>query len=116
MHLPTARCGEPVAHHVGDDRMSGPIGAAVFHDQSPVHQGIGDPRRVYRCRDLAPGKSVLFVATGVTSGGLLEGVRRFEGGARTMSLVMHTEPRRVRFVETIHVQEASEATGLALRF
>jgi fructose-1,6-bisphosphatase II len=78
--------------------------------------GIGDPRRVYRCRDLAPGKSVLFVATGVTSGGLLEGVRRFEGGARTMSLVMHTEPRRVRFVETIHVQEASEATGLALRF
>ena len=46
MHLPAARRGEPVAHHVGDDRMRGPIGAAVFHDQSPVHQGITDRRRM----------------------------------------------------------------------
>jgi fructose-1,6-bisphosphatase class II len=67
--------------------------------------GITEPNRIYRTEDLAPGKNVIFSATGVTPGDLLKGVRFFGEGARTESLVMSTQPRIVRFVDTIHVRE-----------
>jgi fructose-1,6-bisphosphatase/sedoheptulose 1,7-bisphosphatase-like protein len=51
----------------------------------------------------------------VTDGSLLRGVRASGEGTRTLSVVMQTEPRRVRFIETLHVQTASEAGGVALR-
>jgi len=67
--------------------------------------GISDPNRLYRTEDMAPGKHVIFAATGVTAGDILKGVRFFGDGARTHSLVMSTVPRYVRFVDTIHVRE-----------
>lgn len=70
--------------------------------------GISDPNRLYRTEDLAPGKNIIFAATGVTSGDLLKGARFFGDGARTESLVMSTGPRYVRFVDTIHVQEGDQ--------
>jgi fructose-1,6-bisphosphatase class II len=75
--------------------------------------GISDPKRTYRTEDLAPGKNIIFSATGVTSGDLLEGVRFFGEGSRTHSLVMSTIPRLVRFVDTIHVREGDD---VKLRF
>ncbi len=65
--------------------------------------GIEDPDRIYRTEDLAPGKNIVFSATGVTSGDLIKGVQFFGEGTRTQSLLMSTEPRQVRFVDTIHV-------------
>jgi len=53
--------------------------------------GISDPNKVYDTADLAPGKKIIFVATGVTDGALLRGVRFFGAGKRTHSLVMTTE-------------------------
>ena len=66
--------------------------------------GISDPNKVYDTNDLAPGKKVIFVATGVTDGSLLKGVRFFGAGKRTHSLVMTTESRHIRFVDTVHVE------------
>jgi len=58
---------------------------------------------------LAPGKEIIFAATGVTHGNLLKGVSFFGSGCRTHSLVMSLEnPRRIRFVDTVHVDEADE--------
>ena len=37
--------------------------------------GINDPNKVYDTDDLAPGKKIIFAATGVTDGALLKGVR-----------------------------------------
>lgn len=65
--------------------------------------GISDPERVYRTADLAPGKNIIFSATGVTSGDLMRGVQFFGDGMRTSSLVMSSNPHSVRFVDTIHV-------------
>jgi fructose-1,6-bisphosphatase II / sedoheptulose-1,7-bisphosphatase len=65
--------------------------------------GITDPRRVYTAEELAPGKNIIFAATGVTDGTLLKGVRFFGDGERTTSLVMKLYKRKVRFIETIHV-------------
>jgi fructose-1,6-bisphosphatase class II len=66
--------------------------------------GIRDPNKVYDTNDLAPGKKVIFAATGVTDGALLKGVRFFGAGKRTHSLIMTTESRHIRFVDTVHVE------------
>jgi fructose-1,6-bisphosphatase/sedoheptulose 1,7-bisphosphatase-like protein len=66
--------------------------------------GIEDPDRIYTTEDLAPGKKIIFAATGVTDGALLRGVRFFGAGKRTHSLVMTTESRHIRFIDTVHVE------------
>ena len=65
--------------------------------------GHGDETRVYRTEELASGENLVFAATGVTAGDLLEGVRFFGGGARTHSLVMAYQAKQVRFVDTVHM-------------
>jgi fructose-1,6-bisphosphatase class II len=65
--------------------------------------GITDLKRVYTSKDLAPGASVIFAATGVTDGEILKGVRFFGDGVRTHSLVMQTNPYQIRFIDSIHV-------------
>src|SRR5213082_3110695 len=42
--------------------------------------GITDKKKIYRAADLAPGKNIVFAATGVTDGSLLKGVRFFGEG------------------------------------
>ena len=66
--------------------------------------GISDPDKVYQTDDLAPGKKIIFAATGVTDGALLKGVRLFGAGKRTHSLVMTTDARHIRFIDTVHVE------------
>ena len=68
-----------------------------------ARMGHGDEDRVYLSADLAPGENLVFAATGVTAGDLLEGVRFFGGGARTHSLVMAYQTKQVRFVDTVHM-------------
>src|SRR6266481_1922547 len=52
--------------------------------------GITDFNRKYGLLDLAKG-DVMFAATGVTSGSMLQGVRLFPGGAVTHSMVMRSK-------------------------
>ncbi len=66
--------------------------------------GITDPNKIYDTDDLARGKKIIFAATGVTDGALLKGVRFFGAGKRTHSLVMSTDPRHIRFIDTVHVE------------
>jgi fructose-1,6-bisphosphatase class II len=69
------------------------------------NMGINDPARIYDTDDLAPGKKIIFAATGVTDGTILRGVRFFGTGTRTSSIIMATErTKRVRFVDTVHVE------------
>ena len=63
--------------------------------------GITDFDRKYDLLDLAKG-DVMFAATGVTNGTMLNGVRRFSGGAKTHSLVMRSKSGTVRYVEATH--------------
>jgi fructose-1,6-bisphosphatase II / sedoheptulose-1,7-bisphosphatase len=64
---------------------------------------INDPDKVYNSDELASGQTVLFAASGITPGTLMEGVRFFHGGARTQSLVISSQSRTARFVDTIHM-------------
>jgi fructose-1,6-bisphosphatase II / sedoheptulose-1,7-bisphosphatase len=65
--------------------------------------GITDPDKVYNANQLASGETLLFAACGITPGTLMEGVRFFGGGARTQSLIISSQSKTVRFVDTIHL-------------
>jgi fructose-1,6-bisphosphatase II len=63
--------------------------------------GIRDPAKKLLVTDLIHG-SVMFAATGVTTGGFLQGVRFFRGGATTNSVVMRSKTRTLRRIEATH--------------
>ena len=63
--------------------------------------GITDFDRKYDLLELAHG-DVMFAATGVTDGSMLRGVRRFQGGASTHSMVMRSKSGTVRVIEAFH--------------
>jgi fructose-1,6-bisphosphatase II len=64
--------------------------------------GIEDADRIFSMSDLAP-KPYYVIATGVTDGNLLKGVRYFADGARTHSIVMDLHGNTVQFIDTIHL-------------
>jgi fructose-1,6-bisphosphatase II / sedoheptulose-1,7-bisphosphatase len=74
--------------------------------------GINDPDKIYNANELASGQTVLFAASGITPGTLMEGVRFFHGGARTQSLVISNQSRTARFVDTIHLFDEPKALQL----
>jgi fructose-1,6-bisphosphatase class II len=74
------------------------------HEERCRAMGITDFKKVYRSVDLAPGKDVIFAATGVTDGTLMRGVRFFGDGTRTSSVIMQNRPHRIRFIDSIHVR------------
>jgi fructose-1,6-bisphosphatase II len=61
-----------------------------------------DLNRVLDTDDLVSGDNVFFVATGVTDGELLEGVRYRAGGASTHSLVMRSKSGTIRSIHSDH--------------
>ena len=64
--------------------------------------GIEDLDRIYKLEDLAKGDCI-FAATGVTSGSLLEGVKRRKGGRMTTeSVVMRASSGTVRWIRGEH--------------
>jgi fructose-1,6-bisphosphatase II len=70
--------------------------------------GIKDKNRVYESQDLAPGKQLIFAATGVTDGALMKGVRFFGEGTRTTSVIMTLLTGKVRFIESIHLEKGPD--------
>jgi fructose-1,6-bisphosphatase II len=61
-----------------------------------------DLDQVLRTDDLVRSDNVFFVATGITDGELLRGVRYRAGGATTHSLVMRSKSGTIRLIESHH--------------
>jgi len=76
--------------------------------------GHGDESRVYTTDELASGENLVFAATGVTTGELLQGVRYFGGGARTHSLIMGYQSKQVRFVDAVHMFDRDRPPSVRL--
>ena len=65
--------------------------------------GISDLNRKYDMSELAGGDDMIFAATGVTDGWLLEGVRDGGGGrCSTQTLLLHKASRTQRIITTYH--------------
>jgi len=62
-----------------------------------------DLGRVYRTEELAPGRHIVFSATGITDGDFLRGVKFFRDGARTHSISMGHTSRVIRFSDAVHL-------------
>lgn len=73
-----------------------------------ARMGIKDKNRIYEPEDLAPGKQIIFAATGVTDGALMRGVRFFGEGVRTSSVIMTLRTSKVRFIDSIHLDRAMD--------
>ncbi len=76
-----------------------------WHRQRLSEVGISDPSHVYTTEELASGDDLVFVATGVTAGDLLAGVRFFGGGLRLSSVVMSLASHSVRYIDTVYMAE-----------
>ncbi|MBR0653639.1 class II fructose-bisphosphatase [Plastoroseomonas arctica] len=80
-------------------------GKLLFEDDSQVERartmGITDANRIYSLEEMAKGE-VMFAATGVTTGPMLRGVRRFAHSAITHSIVMRSKSGTVRYIEGHH--------------
>jgi fructose-1,6-bisphosphatase II / sedoheptulose-1,7-bisphosphatase len=80
-------------------------GRLLFEDDAQIARardmGVADPKKKYDLSEMAKG-DVMFAATGVTTGPMLRGVRRFSTGAITHSLVMRSKSGTVRYVEAHH--------------
>lgn len=72
--------------------------------------GIKSKDQVYGLTDLARG-NVMFIATGVTGGSFLKGVRYTGGGAATHSIVMRSETGTIREIETRHAFDKKPRYG-----
>ena len=64
--------------------------------------GYKDLQRIFTARDLVRSENIMFAATGVTDGDLLNGVRFRPDGATTHSLVLRSASRTRRFIVTEH--------------
>jgi len=80
-------------------------GRLMFENDEQVERarqmGVNDPNHKYSVTEMASG-NVMFAATGVTSGAMLKGVRRFGHGAFTHSIVMRSKSGTVRYIEAHH--------------
>ena len=65
--------------------------------------GIEDPNRTYGVNELASG-DVLFAATGVTDGNLIDGVRLRRDSIVTSTVVMRSWSRTVRWIRAEHAR------------
>lgn len=82
----------------------------VEEKERALRMGINDLDRAYTLEDMARG-SVMFVATGVTGGPLLKGVRVLPGRrVLTHSLVMRSQTGTVRNIESEHVLDQKPAS------
>ncbi len=63
--------------------------------------GVKDLNRKYNLQDMVSG-DVIFAATGVTDGSMLEGVRLIPGGCTTETIVMRSWSQTIRTIKTQH--------------
>ena len=73
--------------------------------------GLKGARHVYRTEDMASG-DVLFAATGVTDGNLLDGVLFERGSVTTHSVVTRSHTRTQRWVKAIHRLEKARDSAV----
>jgi fructose-1,6-bisphosphatase II len=89
--------------------MGGAIQAKLWpKDEAERQKAIDaghDLNRVLSTEDLVRGENIFFVATGITSGDLLRGVRYRAGTAYTQSLVMRSKSGTIRVIDSYHPLE-----------
>ena len=66
---------------------------------------ITDVNQELTLDDLVRTNDVIFAATAITRGNLLNAIQYFPGGARTHTIVMRSKTGTVRFLDTVHMDD-----------
>jgi fructose-1,6-bisphosphatase II / sedoheptulose-1,7-bisphosphatase len=81
------------------------LGRLHFNDEAAKEKarvmGVENPEKVYTTDEMAGGE-VVFAATGITSGTMLEGIHNVPGGKMSHSVVMRSKTGTVRWIEAFH--------------
>lgn len=75
------------------------------HTKRLNNAGVTDFSQILRTSDLAKGDDLSFIATGVITGPLVEGVTFNPDVITTHSIVMSTSPKTIRFIKTRHITQ-----------
>ena len=93
--------------------MGGTIQAKLWpRDEAEREKALAaghDLDRVLTTDELVTGDNCFFVATGITTGDLLKGVRYRAGGAHTQSIVMRSKSGTIRVIDSWHRLEKLKA-------
>jgi fructose-1,6-bisphosphatase II len=73
------------------------------HDRERIKEmGLQDPEQLLLMQDFIKGDDIIFAATGITDGDLLQGVRYAGNSATTHSVVMRGLTGTIRFIRATH--------------
>ncbi|MGS6679207.1 fructose-bisphosphatase class II, partial [Escherichia coli] len=61
-----------------------------------------DVNRVYTCDELVRGNDILFSATGVTGGELVNGIQQTANGVRTQTLLIGGADQTCNIIDSLH--------------
>ena len=64
--------------------------------------GHSDVNQVYNLNDLVSADDVMFIATGVTNGDVLQGVKDMGDRVKTHTVVLRNTSKTVRFIEAAY--------------
>ena len=83
------------------------MGRLLFENQDQkeraTRMGIVDLNKKYTVHEMACGEDIMFAATGVTSGSMLDGVKMFDNGSvSTHSIAMRSQNKTIRHIRTEH--------------
>ena len=110
VHMVVGTCGAPegvlaaaALKCVGGD-MQARLKPETEEEIRRCHEmGIADVNQVLTLNDLVRTDDVIFAATAITRGNLLNPIQYFPGGARTHTIVMRSKTGTVRFLDTVHM-------------
>ncbi|WP_244062428.1 fructose-bisphosphatase class II, partial [Aeromonas caviae] len=68
-----------------------------------------DVSKVLKLEDLAKNDNVIFSATGITKGDLLEGITFFNDTATTETLLIRGKSRTIRRIKSIHFLDRKDS-------
>ena len=109
IHMVIGQGGAPegVLAAVGLKCLGGDMQARLLpHNEEEINRmramGIEDPSRVFTIDDLVKGDDCIFSATAITDCIFLKGVRYFDNGCRTSTMLLRYKTGTVRFIDTVH--------------
>jgi fructose-1,6-bisphosphatase II len=85
--------------------MLGRLAPQSKEEHVAIHQAGLHASQILRCEEMAAGEEVYFIATGITDGTLMSGVRYFGDRAQTESIVLRCKTKTRRVVITEHLLE-----------
>jgi fructose-1,6-bisphosphatase II len=86
------------------------------HERAAILEAGLDTSQIFTCENLVAGEEVFFVATGITDGAIMSGVRYQGDIGRTESIILRCKTKTRRVVITEHLIDFEDLKNSRLQF